>query len=203
MYPLIVGLTGGVASGKTVVSSRLGSLGASIVDTDVIARELVCPRSPGLRAVVAAFGDSVLSADGQLDRRQLRQLVFDDAHARHLLESILHPLIRAEARAQVHSATGAYVVLVVPLLVESGQYEWVDRVLVVDAAPELQHRLLTLRDDVSADLATSMIGAQASRQRRLERADDVMRNSAGLDALGLQVRMFDRRYRTLANNRRS
>lgn len=197
-----MGLTGGVASGKTAVSSLLGDLGASIVDTDVIAREVVCPGSPGLRAVVAAFGDSVLSADGQLDRRQLRQLVFADADARHLLESILHPLIRAEARAQVDGATSAYVVLVVPLLVESGQYEWVDRVLVVDAAPELQHHLLTRRDDISADLATNMIRAQASRQRRLERADDVVRNSAGLEELGEQVRMFDRRYQTLAENRR-
>jgi dephospho-CoA kinase len=201
MRPLVVGLTGGVASGKTAVSSLLGDLGASIVDTDVIAREVVCPGSPGLVAVVNAFGESVRTADGQLDRRQLRQLIFEDALARRKLESILHPLIRAEARSQVRSATAPYVVLVVPLLVESGQYEWVDRVLVVDAAPGLQHQLLTRRDGIDADLASNMIRAQASRLQRLERADDVVRNSAGLEELGEQVRMFDRRYRTLAKNR--
>lgn len=196
--PLIIGLTGGIASGKSAVSALLGELGASVVDTDVIARDVVRTGSAGLASVVKAFGTSVLAADGSLDRAQLRTLVFENPAAKRQLESILHPLIGTEARAQVRAATSAYVVLVVPLLVETGQYDWVDRVLVVDATPELQQRLLTRRDDISAELANSMIRAQASREQRLVIADDVVRNSAGLSELNEQVAHMDRRYRFLS-----
>ncbi len=195
----MVGLTGGVASGKSTVSATFAELGAAIVDTDLIAREVVAPGSAALTEIKAAFGPSMLAGDGSLDRRQLRQMVFADAGARLRLEAILHPRIRAEALTQVQRAIGPYVVLVVPLLVENLQhYGWVDRVAVVDVEPSLQLRLLTRRDDISKDLAQSMIAAQASRNARLAVADDVLRNSRGVDELKAQVRSADRRYRALA-----
>ena len=195
----MVGLTGGVASGKSTVSATFAELGAAIVDTDLIAREVVAPGSAALTEIKAAFGPSMLAGDGSLDRRQLRQMVFADAGARLRLEAILHPRIRAEALTQVQRAIGPYVVLVVPLLVENLQhYGWVDRVAVVDVEPSLQLRLLTRRDEISKDLAQSMIAAQASRNARLAVADDVLRNSRGVDELKAQVRSADRRYRALA-----
>ncbi|MCB1599453.1 MAG: dephospho-CoA kinase [Lysobacterales bacterium] len=196
-HPLIVGLTGGVASGKSAAATMLAELGAGIVDTDVIAREVVSIGSPGLAAVVDEFGPSILLANGELDRARLRALVFADPAARKRLEAILHPRIGIEARQQVRQTSAAYVLLVVPLLVESGNYGWVNRVLVVDASVELQSRLLTRRDGISADLAERMIAAQASREQRLRQADDVLRNSAGLAELATQARTLDRRYRAL------
>lgn len=198
---LVIGLTGGVASGKSTVSATFGELGAAIVDTDVIAREVVMPGCAALGEIVAAFGASVLAADGSLDRRRLREIVFAEPASRHRLEAILHPRIRSEAIAQVRRAGGPYVVLVVPLLVESGQYGWVDRVLVVDVAGALQQRLLMARDDIGAELAQAMMAAQTSRSARLAVADDVVRNSAGVDDLRAQVRCADRRYRALARAR--
>jgi dephospho-CoA kinase len=195
---LIVGLTGGVASGKSAASAMLQELGAGIVDTDVIAREVVSIGSSGLAAVASTFGASILLGNGELDRSQLRALIFADPAARKRLETILHPLIAAEAREQVRKASAAYVLLVVPLLVESGNYGWVDRVLVVDAAIELQQRLLTRRDGITAELAERMIASQASREQRLLQADDVLRNSAGLAELADQTRTLDRRYRALS-----
>ena len=198
---LVVGLTGGVASGKSAASTMLEELGAGVVDTDVIARQMVRVGSTGLATVVDAFGASILLANGELDRSRLRALIFADSLARKRLEGILHPLIATEARAQVQQTKAAYVLLVVPLLVESGNYEWVDRVLVVDASIELQQRLLTRRDGIGAELAQSMIAAQASREQRLVRADDVLRNSAGLAELADQTRTLDRRYRVLSGVR--
>jgi dephospho-CoA kinase len=196
---IVVGLTGGVASGKSTVSATFGELGAAIVDTDVIAREVVAPGSAALAEIGAAFGPSMLSGDGCLDRRRLRQIVFADATARSRLEAILHPRIRTEAIHQVQRAVGPYVVLVVPLLVENAHhYGWVDRVVVVDVAPKLQQRLLMSRDQISPDLAQAMIGAQVNRTARLALADDVVRNSRGIEDLKAQVHSADRRYRALA-----
>lgn len=196
----VIGLTGGIASGKSTVSDAFAALGAAIVDTDLISRELVLPGSPALAEIREVFGDAVIATDGSLDRRQLRTLVFADPQARSRLEGILHPRIRDTARARVEQARGdaPYVVLVVPLLVESGAYAWVDRVLVVDATAAVQQRLLVARDQVDAALAQSMIRAQASREQRLAMADDVIRNSAGIEALLAQVRVADQRYRALA-----
>lgn len=196
----VIGLTGGIASGKSTVSDAFAALGAAVVDTDLISRELVLPGSPALAEIRESFGDAVIATDGSLDRRQLRTLVFADPQARSRLETILHPRIRDTARARVERARGdaPYVVLVVPLLVESGAYGWVDRVLVVDATAEVQQRLLVARDRVDAALAQSMIRAQASREQRLAMADDVIRNSAGIEALLAQVRVADQRYRALA-----
>ena len=157
--PKVIGLTGGIASGKSTVSAGFAELGATIVDTDLIARELVARGTPALAEIALHFGPSILSSDGSLNRRALREIVFAQPQAKLDLEAILHPRIRAQARAQVAAASGPYVVLVVPLLVESGQYGWVDRVLVVDVSGDLQRRLLMARDEISAEMALSMIAA--------------------------------------------
>lgn len=196
----VIGLTGGIASGKSTVSDLLGELGATVVDTDVIARQLVRPGETALAEIVACFGTGVLAADGSLDRRALRTMVFADAGARARLEGILHPRIRDEAQRQVAAAGGPYVLLVVPLLVESGAYDWVDRVLVVDASPEVQERLLMARDGIDAAAARAMIAAQAGRAARLRRADEVIRNSGGLADLRAQARAAHRRYLQLASD---
>lgn len=196
--PFVAGLTGGIASGKSTVSAALAQCGAQVVDTDLISREIVRPGQAALAEIRGAFGECVIAADGSLDRRALRAIVFADAAARTRLEAILHPRIRVEARDQVARAGGPYVLLVVPLLVESGDYDWVDRVLVVDASPAVQARLLMARDRIDAQAAAAMIAAQASRATRLARADDVIRNSAGVAELHAQAQAAHRRYRALA-----
>lgn len=193
----IIGLTGGIASGKSTVTAGFAELGAAIVDTDLIAREVVAPGSSALAEIAASFGPAILAGDGSLDRRALREIVFADRSAKLRLEAILHPRIRALAHARVQLARGPYVVLVVPLLVESGDYGWVDRILVVDVSGELQQRLLMARDDIGAELAQAMIAAQASRAARLASADEVIRNSGSIDDLRAQVRNADRRYRVI------
>lgn len=196
--PYVVGLTGGIASGKSTVSATLAELGAAVVDTDLISRELVRPGQPALREIRTSFGEQVIASDGSLDRHALRAIVFADAQERARLEAILHPRIRAEARTQVERARGPYVLLVVPLLVESGGYGWVDRVLVVDASLRVQAQLLMARDGIEAEAARAMIATQADRQTRLTNADDVIRNSAGLAELRIQAQAVHRRYHALA-----
>lgn len=197
--PKVIGLTGGIASGKSTVSAAFAELGAAIVDTDLIAREMVVPGTPALAEIVDSFGRDILGSDGSLNRRALREIVFAQPQAKLRLEAILHPRIREQARSQVARANGPYVVLVVPLLMESGQYGWVDRVLVVDVSAQLQERLLMARDDIGRELAQAMIAAQASRQMRLAIADDVVRNSGSVEDLRAQVRSAVRRYRAPAS----
>ncbi len=201
--PFTVALTGGIASGKSAVSDALGKLGAAIVDTDVLAREVVLPGSDGLAAVVAAFGPGVLDDAGALDRRALRQRVFDAPAERERLNAILHPRIRGLAVARLAKAAGPYAVLVVPLLVESGQFDWVERVLVVDVDVDVDRQMqrLTARDGIDATLARAMIAAQVTRAQRLTAADDVIVNRAGLDALQTAVALAHRRYLVLAGMR--
>lgn len=195
---LRIGLTGGVASGKSAVAEAFCALGAALVDTDAVAREVVARGTPGLDAVVAAFGESVLDAAGELDRRRLRAVVFEDPAARRRLEAILHPLIRSRTLAAAEAAAGPYVLIAVPLLVETGFGELVDRVLVVDCPPELQVRRLIERDGIDKATAEAMIAAQADRETRLAAADDVIDNSGTLEAMRAQVRALHERYLALA-----
>ena len=192
--PFIVALTGGIASGKTAVSNAFGALGVPVVDTDLIARSVVEPGSPGLRQVVAAFGDGVLDADGGLDRASLRQVIFTDAQARERLEGILHPLIAQAARAELDQVTAPYAILVVPLLVESGLFEDADRVLVVDVPERVQIERLMQRDGVTEASARHALQAQASREQRLEKADDVLENTGTLTQLQASVSELHRQY---------
>ena len=193
-----VALTGGIASGKSVVERRFAAHGIEIVDADLVARDVIAIGTNGLDEIVDAFGVDVLGPDGALDRKAMRQRVFADGAARHRLESIIHPRVRRVMKERVASACSAYVMLVIPLFVESGEYAWVDRVLVVDVPRELQLDRLLARDGLTRELAESMLDAQASRQQRLAVADDVIDNSRDLGSLDAAVEMLHRKYLALA-----
>ena len=196
MSDFIVGLTGGVASGKSEVTRRFQALGVEVVDADVAAREVVEPGQPALGRIAERFGAGMLLPDGRLDRRQLRERVFADAQARRDLEAITHPAIRARVKAQAQAAPGPYAVVAVPLLAEAGPaaYPWMARVLVVDAPESLQHDRLMRRDGVDEALAARMIAAQASRTVRLAIADDVILNDGDPAHLDTAVAALHARY---------
>lgn len=202
---LVIGLTGGVASGKTAAADEFARLGAAIVDTDLLAREVVMPGQAALLEIVERFGVQVLGADGALDRRKLRELVFADPAARMQLEAITHPRIRALARQRVLAQNPqiAYVVVVIPLLAEKGRYEFIDRVLVIDVDPQVQVQRLKARDGVDADLAHAMLAAQAGREQRLAIADEAIDNSADLAHLHTQVSKMHQHYLQLAALKRA
>ncbi len=195
---LVVGLTGGIGSGKSAVSSAFAALGVDVTDTDVLAHALTAPGEPGHAAVLAAFGPEFRRPDGTLDRARLRRLVFEDAAARARLEAILHPLIRAAARREVHAWTGPYGLLVVPLLLERGGLSTVDRVLVVDCPEDEQVRRVAARSGLSAAGVRAIMAAQLSRAERLAQADDILDNAGPPAAIVPQVAELDRRYRALA-----
>jgi len=196
--PLRIGLTGGIASGKSTVARLFEAHGVPVIDTDQIARDVVEPGQPALVAVVEAFGTGILAPDGRLDRPALRARVFADAGARQRLEAILHPAIRAELARRSASAGGPYQVWVIPLLVEGGRIDQVDRVLVVDCPVEMQLERLVARDGGSESSAQAILAAQASREQRLAAADDVIVNDGAEDALAPQVAALDAGYRELA-----
>jgi dephospho-CoA kinase len=201
--PFRVALTGGIASGKTTVARLFAARGVPLIDTDVIAREVVEPGQPALDAVVAAFGPEVLGTDGRLDRRRLRDIVFADAAARGHLESILHPAIRTEMERQSRMAAGVrpYQVLVIPLLAEGGRLDHVDRVLVVDTPESMQIERLMARDTVTPEQAEAALQAQASRAARLAIANDVVTNSGGVEELERQVAELHALYERLAGEK--
>ncbi len=193
-----VALTGGVASGKSTVERLFASRGIEIIDADHVAREVVAAGTAGLADIVEVFGTDVLSADGSLDRRAMRERVFADERARRQLEAIIHPRVREVLRQRASEVHSAYGMLVIPLLVESGDYAWVNRVLVVDVPREVQRERLLKRDGTSRELAEAMLDAQASREQRLAVADDVIDNSADLESLDDAVERLHRRYLQLA-----
>ncbi len=201
---LIIGLTGGIASGKTSVTDRFAALGAPVIDADVLAREVVAPGSDGLAAVVEAFGSDYLNADGALDRTRLRQRVFRDDAARRRLEAIVHPRVGMLRQQRVDEARGAgapYCINAVPLLLETGLDAECDRVLVVDAPEAVQIQRIQARDGGDAASARAIIERQTERWTRLQRADDVIDNGDDASpetALTPQVRALDRKYRRLA-----
>lgn len=189
-----VGLTGGIASGKSLVAGMFQDLGVPVIDTDRIAREVVAPGFPGLAEIVAAFGPGLLRADGSLDRSRLRTLVFGDPEQRRRLESITHPRILAAMEARCRDAGGPYQVLVIPLLVEAGLRDWVDRILVVDCPEEVQRRRLMDRDGESLGGADRLLAAQLDRTARLAHADDVLDNAGTPDEARRQVRELHEDY---------
>jgi dephospho-CoA kinase len=171
-----IGLTGGIASGKTMVADFFSELGVPVIDTDVIARQVVEPGTAALEEIRGSFGDEVMQEDGSLNRKALREIVFADTAKREQLEAILHPRIREETMRQVAAVTKPYMIVVVPLLVESPMSALMDRVLVVDCSEETQLRRLLLRDGENVVTAQRIIDAQASRADRLSIADDVINN---------------------------
>jgi dephospho-CoA kinase len=197
-HELRIGLTGGIASGKSTVADLFAELGIPVIDTDIVARQIVEPGQPGLKAVIDAFGTDLLSEDGHLDRRRLRNLIFDNPDQRQILEGIVHPLIRARTIELANQAGGPYQVLVVPLLIETGFRALVDRVLVVDCPEEQQQARLQRRDDETPERVERIIAAQAHRHERLGAADDILDNSASLEQTRTQVRELHTLYLQLA-----
>jgi len=195
---LRIGLTGGIASGKTTVTDLFADAGAVVIDTDVIAREVVEPGKPTLAALVQALGPDILDREGRLDRAQMRRRIFTDVETRRTVESILHPAILAELGRQSVAAGGPYQVLVIPLLVEGDRAGLVDRVLVVDCPVEMQIARLVARDGETEESAREMLAAQARRQERLAAADDVIVNDGTPADLADQVAVLDRQYRKMA-----
>ena len=193
-----IGLTGGIASGKTTVANWFAALGVPVVDTDVIAREVVAPGTPGLRDVVAEFGAGVLLPDGSLDRRRLRDLAFTTEVRRRRLEALLHPRILASMEAQSAAAGGPYQVLVVPLLVESGLDTRMDRVLVVDCSETVQRQRLMARDGETGPGVDRLLAAQMDRQARRSRADDLLTNDGPRDEVHRRVTELHANYLQLA-----
>ncbi len=201
--PFCVGLTGGLAAGKSALAACLAAQGAEVLDTDRIARDLTGPQGAALPAIIAAFGRGFIGPDGGLDRAAMRARIFADAEARHRLEVILHPMILARVRARLNRSRAPYVVLVVPLLLEAWQdyRDLVDRVLVVDCDEAQQLRRVMQRDGIGEPLARAMLAAQAGRAARLALADDVVDNGGDLDALERQARDLHARYLILAKTR--
>lgn len=197
----IVGLTGGIGSGKTAVSDRFAELGIRVVDADVCARVVVEPGRPALAQIVDHFGPEVLQADGSLDRARLRQIVFANEAERKWLESLLHPLIFEEMWSQLQAATSPYAILVSPLLVEAGQNAICQRILVVDVPEDVQLARTMARDANSAEQVKAIMASQASRDARLAKADDVITNDSSLENLWQQVDEMHQRYLALVAGR--
>jgi dephospho-CoA kinase len=189
-----IALTGGIASGKSTVAKLFEALGAKLIDTDQIAREIVTPPSSVLERITARFGPQVLLPNGSLDRGQLRRIVFADPVARKDLEGIMHPAIRDEVRRLSRQVGGPYQLVAVPLLVETGTQGDYDRVLLVDASPDQQKRRLMLRDGVDMSAAERMLAAQVSREERRAVADDIIDNSGDVKHLAAQVEAVHRTY---------
>jgi dephospho-CoA kinase len=197
--PFVVGLTGGIGAGKTTVADKLAALGAEIIDTDVIARELTRAGHPLLGEIAALFGPGALTVEGELDRTGLRARVFANPEDRLRLESLLHPEIRKLVASRLRQATGPYVVLVVPLLVETGAYaDVINRVLVVDVAEETQLARVMQRSSLSRAQVQAILQAQASRSQRLARADDVLANEGQVSDLDPAIDTLHRKYLALA-----
>jgi dephospho-CoA kinase len=191
----VVGLTGGIGSGKSAAADEFAALGASVVDTDAIARELTDKGGAALAHIERLFGAAFLDASGAMNRKKMRDHVFADAAAKQALENLLHPLIREESARRIAAASGPYVVHVVPLLLESPGYRSrVDRVLVVDASEQAQLARVRARSGLSADEVRAIMRTQVSRAERLAGADDVIDNSGSLDALRKQVGALHQKY---------
>ncbi len=197
---LIIGLTGGICSGKSTVAALFSELGAPVFDADVIARELVEPGQPALQAIINLFGPEVLNDDGKLDRTRLRNRIFSHTQDRKQLEAILHPRIRERMATLTRDSNTAWCIQVIPLLIETGQLEDVDRVLVVDTSEAVQKKRLAQRDNSSTEQIKAILASQTDRQQRLQLADDVIRNDGTLDELRKQVVTMHHKYALLSQN---
>lgn len=191
---MIIGLTGGIGSGKSAVSDCFEKLGVTVVDADVVAREVVEPGTVALKSIADHFGDDILTAEGALDRAALRTLIFSDENQRKWLEALLHPLIRKEIIAQLNQSDSPYSILSSPLLLETDQQTLVDRVLVVDVPVELQLERTVQRDNNSVDQVKSIISAQSTRTYKQQKADDIILNIGTIEELQKDVFALHQRY---------
>ena len=191
----VVGLTGGIGSGKSAAAAEFERLGASVVDTDAIAHELTQAGGPAIPAIERLFGSEALDPHGAMNRKKVRDRVFADPVARKALETLLHPMIREEALRRISAAPGPYVIHIVPLLVESSDYRGrFDRVLVIDTSEEVQIQRARARSGLSEDEVRAIIASQVTRAERLAAADDVIENRGSIDALRTQVSAYHRKY---------
>lgn len=193
----LVGLTGGIGSGKSAAADHFAALGTVCVDADIASRAVVAPGQPALQSIAEHFGDQILTADGTLNRTKLRHLVFADPAQRSWLQGLLHPLISAWLQTQIDNASSDYVMLVNPLLIESGQHTWCNRILVIDVPETLQVSRTMARDDNSEEQVRNIIQAQADRATRLSLADDVIVNDQDLEHLHQEVEQLHQTYLTL------
>ncbi|MDM2725489.1 dephospho-CoA kinase [Citrobacter sp. Cy234] len=194
-----VALTGGIGSGKSTVANAFADLGINIIDADIIARQVVEPGTPALKAIAEHFGSEVIATDGSLQRRILRERIFSDPDEKKWLNALLHPLIQQETQCQFQQATSPYLLWVVPLLVENALYKKADRVLVVDVTPETQLRRTMQRDDVTREHVEQILAAQATREARLAVADDVIDNNGAPDAIVSDVARLHALYLQFAS----
>ena len=191
---LYIGLSGGIASGKTIVSDEFSSLGADIIDTDIIARELIFSGSETLNEIVSVFGEDVLQDDGNLNRKLMRQIIFSEKDKKITLEKIMHPKIQNEVKLKIQSASGQYQIIVVPLLLQSPILDFVDRVLIIDCNEKIQINRLMNRDNISEELAKKMIENQSKREERLAIADDVILNEGCIEEIKHEVKKLNDFY---------
>ena len=191
---MIIGLTGGIGSGKSAVSSHFETLGITVVDADIVAREVVEPAQPALIQIAEHFGNNIITAKGALDRAALRVLIFKDKAERKWLESLLHPLIRDEITLQLKQSLSPYSILNSPLLLETDQHAIVDRILVVDVPVETQIERTTKRDNNTLEQVEAIINAQSSRAIKQQKADDIILNTGTIDSLYEQVNELHRHY---------
>lgn len=199
--PFLVGLTGGIGSGKTTVCRLFAELGVEIIDADLISRQVVSPGSPALQQLTAMLGSALVSADGTLHRQYLRELVFSDGVARRKVEAILHPLIRAAILQQISRSGSRWLIVSAPLLLESKAYEFVDRILVVDASEEQQLQRTLTRDHCSEEEVRRIMQIQLSRADRLGQATDIIQNDSDMVRLQEQVATLYALYEKLARER--
>jgi dephospho-CoA kinase len=196
----IVGLTGGIASGKSTVAERFARHGVPVIDADALARQVVEPGQPALERLIQTFGPDVLGADGRLDRERLRQRVFADPEQRRALDRIMHPAIGLAMQQALREAQGPYLILMVPLLVETGQHQLVNRVLVVDVPESVQIARLMMRDGGDAEQAAAILAAQTSRAQGLAAAHDIINNEGSPAALDTAVDRLHAAYLEMATH---
>jgi dephospho-CoA kinase len=197
---LVVGLTGGIGSGKSTVANGFSALGVPVIDTDKLARELVEPGQPALDEIISTFGSEAISANGQLDRDYMRQLIFTDNSRKSQLEAILHPRIRQRVRALLADIRSPYCIVVIPLLLETGQTDLVDRILVVDSPEKEQLTRVAARDSLSDNAIKAIIRSQVDRNTRLAAADDIIVNDRGMSELTGHIRKLHRHYMDIAHD---
>ena len=195
---LHIALSGGIASGKTYVSNKFSSLGVDIIDTDIIAHEIVLPGRSALEEITDNFGKSVLQKDGALNRKLMRKIVFEDSKKRLILESILHPKIQNEVKNKISSLNGPYQIIVVPLLTKSPILKQVNRILIIDCDEKKQLKRLIKRDGISTKLASQIMSSQSDRKERLSIADDIILNDNDFDSLDTQIINLHRCYLDLS-----
>jgi dephospho-CoA kinase len=196
--PLIIGLTGGIGSGKSEASKRFAERGILVVDADVVAREVVEPSEPALTQIAAHFGHQILNADGNLNRGKLREIIFSNPTEKQWLESLLHPIINAEIRRQLAGAASVYAILASPLLLETQQFNLVDRILVIDTSEQHQLDRASHRDKNNEAQIKAIMQTQLSRQERCARATDIIQNHGSIDELDAQVEKLHHLYLELA-----